>query len=348
MKTPNSMKIAAASLALAATSVTAHAQTPIEPIKVGVIDTDATALHQPKKGIFVEKKSFLPENVDPGSHKTGTGREHGVEVMSAFIEQSRAIDPSRPIKIHSAITFVRDGDNRIDEQNNRPMRLDYQAAEKALDWFKEQGVRVVVTAFVLRETKEMNKFMDHARDLGLVVFSATNNGPSAYPPFPARHPEAISVTGNSRNLDFDTNANMQKWVMFQSSAGIPGRSLTITPENGSSFAVSRVAAFGAHLIDRDPSLGRQAVIETLKTLSPSSPRGVPTLAGSEATDRMKAYLQTSRPRDTLAAEMPNQPIGILAQAATFRGAAPVAQSPSHLSQGPKSAAPAFMQSGQER
>jgi hypothetical protein len=348
LKTPNRMKIAAASLALAATSVTANAQTSIEPIKVGVIDTDASDLHQPKKGIFVEAKSFLSQGLVPGSHRTGTGREHGVEVMSSFIEQSRAIDPDRPIKIHSAITFVRDGNNPIDEQKNRPMRLDYEAAKKALDWFNEQGVRVVVTAFVLPERKELNEFMDHAKNLGMVVFSATNNARSSFPPFPARHSEAISVTGNSRNLDFDTNPEMQKWVMFQSSAGIPGRSMTITPENGSSFAVGRVAAFGAHLIDRDPSLDRQAVVATLKAVSPSSPRGVPSLAGSDATKRMIELMQ-QMPQKQALASVPNKPtVGLIAQAATFRPMAATGGSPSQFSRGPDINPSATLRPGIER
>lgn len=255
----------AASLALAASPVSAKAQeSPQDPIRVGVIDTDASHLSDSKRGVRVEKRSFLADGMREGSHKTLTYEEHGADVMSAFVEQSRAISPSRPITIYSAIAFYRSGDNRIDDQNNRPMKIDMEAATKALDWFKENGVRTVVTAFVAPDSKGMRNFMDHARELGLVVFSATNNARSTYEPFPARHPDAISVTGNGRNLDFDTNSAMQKWVMFQSDSNIPGKTMTVWPENGSSYAVSRVAAFGAYMIDRDPTIGRDALVEALK------------------------------------------------------------------------------------
>lgn len=289
-----SKAVMASALVLAGAGAEARAQdgspNAFHPIKVGIIDTDASAVADDRKGVSVRMRSFLEEGHRIGSHKTESGREHGADVASSFLDQSWRIDPTRRVEIFSAVAFYRSGDNKIDEQDNRPMRLSYEAARKALDWFKENGVRVVVTTFVVPETKGVNDLMKHAADLGMVMFSSTNNVRSTFVPFPARHPDAIAVTGNARNLDFATNSSMHQWVSFKADAGIPGKSLTITPENGSSFAVARAAAFGAHLVDRNPRATRNEVVEQMRTIAEAEPGEVASLAGRGPTIRIRMAL----------------------------------------------------------
>lgn len=323
MKVSNQMKMAAAGLALAAGSPIAQAQTAPPPIKIGILDTDASGIADARKGVSVHHQSFIGADQKPGSHKTATGKEHGEDVAASFLDQSWRIDPSRRVEIYSAGAFFRSGNERMDEQNNRPMSINYEAANKALDWFKANGVKVVVTTFVVKENPSVKALMDKAADLGLVVFSSTHNTQSAFMPFPAHHPAAISVTGNARNLDFETNSSMKNWVMFQADAGIPGKSLTVTPENGSSFAVARAAAFGAHLADKDPEIPRSEVVEDLNRLASSSAKAVPSLAGRDPIIQMRVMLQIPDAENVALISMgPSKPR--IAQAPTMSSPKPVA------------------------
>ena len=274
----------------------------VDPIRVGIIDTDATVVHQPKNGVTVSYASFIREGAVPGSHKTKSGREHGADVARAFIEQAEQIDPKSPIHIYSAGVFFRTG-NKRDEDGNRPMEIDWSAANKALDWLRDNNVRVVITPFIARESLEVNEFMGKARELGMVVFAATQNVHTNVQPFPARHPDAISVTGSSRNLDFSTNEAMREWVMFQANASIPGKSLWMIPENGSSFAVGRAAAFGSFLVAKNPGIARDDIIETMRSVA-SVDRGVSNLSAGSVAVRFREALAEPSLRLAAKAEEP--------------------------------------------
>ena len=299
--------IAAAGLALSAHSP-ASAQVGNQPIRIGIIDTDASSVADERKGVSVVMRSFLPEGQEPASHRTHSGREHGADVVSSFLDQSWRIDPTRRVDVFSAVAFYRKGDRRVDDMNNRPMGLNQEAAKRALDWFKENGVRVVVTTFVVPESPQINDFMRKANEMGMVVFSSVNNAQSAYAPFPARHPDAVSVTGNARNLDFATSGSMKDWVMFKADAGIPGKTLTTTPENGSSFAVARAAAFAAHLVDRDPAMPRSEIVDDLRSIAEMKGRETASLAGRGPIIRIRTQLGVKDPEDVAIISMgPSKP-----------------------------------------
>ncbi len=297
----------AAGLALAAHSPAA-AQTVAQPIRIGIIDTDASAVADERKGVSVTVRSFLADGQKPASHRTQSGREHGADVASSFLDQSWRIDPTRRVEVFSAVAFYQKGNERVDDMNNRPMGLNQAAAQRALDWFKENGVRVVVTTFVVPESPQINEFMRKANEMGMVVFSSVNNVQSAYAPFPARHPDAVSVTGNARNLDFATSGSMKDWVMFKADSGIPGKTLTTTPENGSSFAVARAAAFAAHLVDRDPAMARSEVVEDLRGFAGAEQAGTASLAGRQPIVRIRMHLGVENPEDVAIISMgPSKP-----------------------------------------
>lgn len=307
----NKLLIASA-LMLSGTGMEAAAQdmrsVPDAPIRIGIIDTDASAMSDERKGVTVHAKSFLADGQEPASHKTQSGREHGADVVSSFLDQSWRIDPTRRVEVFSAMAFYKKSNERIDELRNRPMGLNQEAAKRALDWFKENGVRIVVTTFVVPESRQINEFMAKANEMGMVVFSSTNNLQSSYAPFPARHADAVSVTGDARNLDFATSGSMKEWVMFKADAGIPGKSLTTTPENGSSFAVARAAAFGAHLVDRDPAMPRSEIVEDLRKLAEAKDDRTASLSGRGPIIRLRMQLGVPEPENVAIISMgPSKP-----------------------------------------
>lgn len=252
----------AVSIALAAS--TASAQT-VEPVRVGIIDTPVTKIIGGDHGVKISSASFLDAGQRPGSARTEVNLEHGSVVASSFVEQSRRIDPSRPIEIYSAQAFSSaDGDR--DSLGNKPLSLRYAAATRALDWFKANDVRVVVAAFNSPDGPGVQKFMGRAKELGIVVFAGTNNVQTRTPPFPARHPDAISVTGKNADLDFRFNRSMDSWVMFQADGNIPGSKggKQLVLENGSSYAVARAAAFGSHAVAAEPGATKDRIVERMR------------------------------------------------------------------------------------
>jgi hypothetical protein len=235
----------------------------VEPMRVGIIDTQVTQVGG-SGDVTVEAASFLAPGLTPGSHRTETGREHGSMVASSFVEQARAIDADRPIRIYSAIAFS-SIDKPRDDAGNRPMAVHYPAAVKALEWFSQNKVKVVVAAFYGGDTPAMNDFMQAAKRLGMVVYAGTNNVKSPTLPFPARHPDAISVTGNGAAQDFRFNRSMDGWVMFKANSAMPGSSpKKMVLESGSSYAVGRAAAFGSYAVAIDGALGRDHIVEAMR------------------------------------------------------------------------------------
>lgn len=264
MKKKSAGMISIMAAALAATSAAAQ-EAPREPIKVGIIDTSVKRLMMAYQGVGIEVKTFIGEGLEPGTWQAVPGHTHGDVVASSFVEQSRVIDKKAPIVVYSANAFFQHGPRNPD--GNRAMSLDFEGAEKALQWFHDNGVRTVVTAFYTKDSPSMRSFMQKAKDLDIVLFAGTNNDKTKVIPFPARDPYSITVTGSNANLDFANNQSMSKWTAFKMNGDTPTNALEPTEENGSSFAVARAAAFGAHYVRTSPAAGRDEVADAMTRAS---------------------------------------------------------------------------------
>lgn len=238
----------------------------VEPMRVGIIDTPVAQLVDHRQGVAIEAASFLAPGQKPGSSRTEIGREHGEVVATSFVEQARRLDATRPIEVYSALAFYQ-AEGPRDDLANRPMSMNYAAASRALDWFAQKKVKVVVAAFYGPDGAGVRQFMKKAADLGIVVFAGTNNVQTAVMPFPARHPESISVTGTDASLDFRFDRSMDGWVMFKANADMPVRSpRRLILEKGSSYAVARAAAFGSYAVAVDPTIGRSGIVDAMSAV----------------------------------------------------------------------------------
>lgn len=267
---------AAISSSSGAESQTVPAPT-LEPIKVGIIDAPVEKIMGNGSGVTIQRQSFVSPGLKEAVPYTAVHLTHGTVVASSFVQQAREIEKGRPIQIYSAQAFYQLPGSRGVDADGEPLPkrigLDYAAATRALDWFKANGVRVVVTAFVTNENADMTKFMARARELDMVVFAGTNNDPIKFPPFPAKHPDAIAVTGTNLNLDYRFNRSMDGWVKFQADGSIPKGYSREEVENGSSFAVARAAAFGGFLVADDPMIRREQIVAVMnKAAGPNDNR----------------------------------------------------------------------------
>lgn len=271
---------------IAATGVQAQTA-PTQPVKVGIIDTTVGKLMMGYKGVDVESRVFVGEGREAGTWQAVPGYTHGEVVASSFVEQSRLIDKKAPIKVYSANAFYQYGPRN--PNGNKSMSLDFEGAENALQWFHDNGVRTVVAAFYTQDSPAMRSFMKKAENLNIVLFAGTNNDKTKVVPFPARDPYSIAVTGNNANLDFADNPSMSRWTAFKMNGDIPTNSTDPTEENGSSFAVAKAAAFGAHILRNAPDALRDEVVTVLRTASGyKSANRVADLDGGDAIRRFRS------------------------------------------------------------
>jgi hypothetical protein len=277
-----------------ATSAQAHAETtPIaaqDAVKVGIIDTAVNRITIGSKGVDVQRRVFVSEGRTPGDWTAVIGESHGDVVASSFVQQARVMDPKARIQVFSANAFYQ-ADGPRNGDGNRPMKLDFKGAERALEWFSENGVRTVVTAFYTSDGAEMRSFIERAKKLDIVLFAGTNNDRTKVVPFPARDPYAIAVTGTNSNLDFANNPSMIGWTAFKINGDTPSNDMLPTQENGSSFAVARAAAFGAYYVRADPKASRDVVAEAMKTAAGRQGRtGATDMNGKTPVARFRAIV----------------------------------------------------------
>ena len=267
------MQAVAVAAALATTALVAmpvRAQT-TEPVKVGVIDTSVDRLILGDKGVTVQRRTFVAEGLEPGRWQGTVGSSHGEVVASSFVQQSRMIDKRVPIMVYSANAFYESGPRNSD--GNRAMGIDFKGAEKALEWFHENGVRTVVTAFYAKDSPQMRSFIEKAKEMDIVLFAGTNNDKTKVVPFPARDAYAIAVTGSNANLDFANNPEMAKWTAFKINGDTPTNDMLATSENGSSFAVARAAAYGAHYVRMMPKATKDDVVLVMRQAAGTKKEG---------------------------------------------------------------------------
>lgn len=235
----------AAALALSSTTSIAQA----EPIKVGILDAKADRLVTPSENVDLQYREFVTGGLKSGTIKASVGWDHGVLVATAVARQIRDIEKDRPVKIFAANAFyVR----RIDENNNPQLGIDFEGAKQALQWFQAEGVKVVVTSFVGRDSPDFRDFMKEADKAGLIIVAPIANVVTKDMQYPAAYPQAISVAAFNDGMPVRKDAEVAQWVQFGTDGSLPIRELNGKYDYGSSFASARMAGILATLDAVDP------------------------------------------------------------------------------------------------
>jgi hypothetical protein len=255
-------------LALAAAAGTISDTSAHEPppeIRVGVIDVEGRSLSFDDRNTDIHYRAFPPEGSRSATWQTESGFDHGDMMASAFVRQMRKIAPDAKLRIFSANVFYENSASSAlhalamrNMSSQRTIAVNWDGVGKALDWMKENGVKVVITAFNGRDTEQMRGIMAKAQENGMVVFASAGNkvGGNIYP---AAYKEAISVAGDNRDLSFRQDASIATWVNFTMDGAVPlarhGRPI----DEGSSFATAKAAALGAYYSFMNPSASAPAI-----------------------------------------------------------------------------------------
>ena len=241
-----------AGIALAG-AVPSHAA-PREPVRIGVLDMQASKIADGDANVNVFYREFTAEGARPGARSTPSGLDHGMIVATSAVRAVREIDRSVPIEIYSANAFRMSPDGRS-------YSIDYGKAMEALDWMHSKGVRVVVTSYNTKNMGGAMSLMNRAENLGMTVIAGASNVAGAGKVWPAADPRAISVadtTPNGSSLTLDPS--VQQWVKFGFRGDYADRSKGGVVEDwGSSYSSAKVGGVAAYYQSRNPDAGRTEI-----------------------------------------------------------------------------------------
>lgn len=263
---------ALAGLALA-TSSPALSQSQNEELIVGVIDVKGDSLTFPDKNTKIEYREFNSEEKDSARWITESGLDHGEMMVSAFTRQFRKIDEETPLRILSANIFQENESSTRSalysrgsrKGSTRGMSINWEGAKEALQWFKQRGVKVVVTAFNGNDSAGMRSFMEESKSLGMIVFASAGNVAGG-PAYPAKYKETISVAADNPDLAFKNDPTMQTWVNFTMNGSVPKSKEGKNIDAGSSFASAKLAAYGAYFYSRDKNINAEELKASIKSI----------------------------------------------------------------------------------
>lgn len=261
-----------ASIAVAAAAAGMGIATPSaaqdqDPIKVGMIDVGGGDLTFRDQGTIIEHRDFVSQGSRPASRMTRTGRENGVMTASAFVRQARWIDPDAPVRIYSANVFQEQVD-RGQAGSPRRISVNWEGARQAVQWFKQNDVKVVIASFNGADSPEMRAFMEETKKNGMTVFAGSGNSPGGSA-FPAMHPDAVSVGADNEGHAYRTDPQQATWVNFTMNGGVPMRREGREIDAGTSYATAKAAAFGAYYARTNPEVTPETMRSTLASVAVS-------------------------------------------------------------------------------
>lgn len=262
----------AASLSTAMPAVAQQTAPPEQPVVVGIIDVAATRVIGGDRRTEINYREFNTPGTKSARWNTVSGADHGQVVATAFVDQVREMDRNRPIRIFAA--------NPMEERaDSRSMGMNFQGAIRALNWFKENNVTVVLTTMTGRDGPNMRAFMAEADRLGMVVFASSgNDNRQGERQFPAAYPQTISVSGDHPSLALKRDPTVSQWTDFVMNGDF--RLLSVegdTQDEGSSMATARAAAAGAYAVATGRASDRQSIEGVLQNVS--EPRTMQTNTG---------------------------------------------------------------------
>jgi hypothetical protein len=312
--------LAAAALGTAlATAAPAAARTSAPDVTIGVIDNGISrgALKKLKDPNMEVESRVMHNGVQAGW--TGDSYySHGDLVAINAATAARAVSPDARIKILAANVYM--PPDKQDLQNIR-FRISYEAVHKAIDWFKQEGVKVVVFTGTGRDTQEMRDFAAHVRKEGMVLVASTNNAPSGEKVYPAAYPGVVAVAGTGAKLQIDRSPMLASYVGYVTDgrAMVKGSAM----EEGSSFSAGTIAGYAAAWASHQKEFTRErlgAWLDSRGTAVEHSGRAIPTLAAPEGQKPLQtAEMQQAAPVKAVAS-VDEPSIAVLAAMSSGRGA----------------------------
>ena len=236
-----------------------------EVIKVGLLDVGGGDMTFRDARTTIEHRDFVTEGQRPASRMTRSGRENGVMTTSAFVRQARLLDENAPIQVYSANIFQEHSDR---QQAGSPRRItvNWEGAREAVEWFKQNDVKVVIASFNGAESQEMHAFMEETRRNGMTVFAGSGNTPGGAA-FPAMHPYAMSVGSDNPGHAYRTDPSQAGWVDVTMNGGVPMRRDGQEIDSGATYATAKAAAFGSYYARSNPDVDPDIMRETLYSIS---------------------------------------------------------------------------------
>lgn len=265
MKSILSATISAA--ALAASPVQAQTTDSDPVVKVGIIDVAADYLPNKDKNTTLEYREFAEKGSDSARWATESKYDHGQLVAGSFLGQLRDIDKNVKVHIFAANAFeekqVNTTNNYLHSENN-PAKIivNWEGVKKAVDWFKQNNVKVILTSFSSGNTPELRDFAEYAQKNGMILFASAGNHLKEGV-YPAKLPTSISVAADDKDLSFNQDPKMSTWVKFTMDGSVH-RSVNARQDKGSSFSSAKAAAFGAYYSSMNPQADQVQLEQALK------------------------------------------------------------------------------------
>lgn len=138
----------------------------------------------------------------------------------------------------------------------------------AIDMAVAKGVQVLNLSFAGPRDPLVLSVLDDAANSGIIFAAAAGNGgPRAAPAYPGAHRDAIAVTATDIKDRLFTGANRGFYITVAAPgvdvlSPVPGTTFEML--TGTSIATAHVSAIVALMLERNPSLSRQQVIDILK------------------------------------------------------------------------------------
>jgi hypothetical protein len=266
MKNVLSATIGAA--ALATTPVHAQVVDTTLVVRVGIIDVKADTLPNRDKNTKIEYREFAEKGADSARWATDSGYDHGQLVAGSFLGQIRDIDKNVKVHIFAANAFeekqVNTTNNYLHSENNpTKILVNWEGVKKAVDWFKQNNVKVILTSFASGNTPEVRDFADYAKKQGMVLFASAGNH-AKEGTYPAKLPDSISIASDDKDLSFSKDPKMATWVKFTMDGNVHRSMPNTRTDKGSSFSSAKAAAFGAYYSMMNPQADQMQIEQALK------------------------------------------------------------------------------------
>ncbi len=220
-------------------------------VLIAVIDSKIDVNHPDLAGTIVEEFDAVGRPDQPDSHGTG--------MVGAIVAQRKLMGVAPGSKILAIHAFSTDGKDGAQATTRHILA--------GIDYAIKKGARVINMSFAGPYDPMLQLAMKKARDKGVVLVAAAGNaGPKSPPLYPAADPNVIGVTATDENDKLFEGANQGPQV----AVAAPGVNiLEPAPNNayqvttGTSVAAAHVSGVAALLIERDPTLKPEAVLELI-------------------------------------------------------------------------------------
>lgn len=208
-------------------------------LSIGLIDTALNPNHAGFKGAKVVQRDFVA-----GGRSAPSG--HGTAVGSILLDRQTGLVPNARVFVASVFRHSVRGDSV-----GAAVEL-----SRALDWLVEQQVTVINMSLAGPRNQLLERAVARTVSKGhLIIAAVGNEGPAAYPMYPAAFPAVIGVTALDESLNVYRRAGRGAHVDFSAPGvnvfGALGEGYAM--HSGTSFAAPYAAAIislGASLRER--------------------------------------------------------------------------------------------------